>query len=391
MFPKTHGMLMGRKLEFFHHDTDPEWGYEEQQTDSFALIHPKDEESGEKYPLYVVFHSAGHDVYSTVGCTWAKGNHDIYRTPDNMFGLYLDCRANMNDWWWGGINAHNEGDPKRSGTALQPVEKRALATVEWVLRNYPADRERVYAVGNSMGGSGALGVCLCRGDVFAAIKANVPAGVRHAADRCCLDTEAPEGFKIPDPPVVVDYSGQNDIWSDGHETLYNCMRDKKYALVGFWGMFGHENDDEKIKKYNDLVNSFDISSVKRNEAYPVFTNSSTDDPIPWCTDRKSEASGQVNAFFRWKVLNDSAEQFEIELRLLREDEFSSSFVFPEVSEADVSFRRVQNFKVSENETLDWSFGSAGGVINADENSLITVPRLSITKKPAVLRIKRHTN
>ena len=34
-------------------------------------------------------------------------------------------------------------------------------------------------------------------------------------------------------------------------------------------------------KVNDLINSFDWLSVKKNEAYPVFTDASTNDPLPW--------------------------------------------------------------------------------------------------------------
>ena len=277
MMPEPDGMLTGRRIQWFHHVSLSEWGYKRTQTDTFALLHPKgwDGCGSKSYPLYVVFHSAGHDVYSAVGCIWQKGNHSIYHAPDEMFALYLDCRQNTNDWWWGGNSALQVFDDARRGVKPQPVENRCIATVQWIMEHYPIDSNRVYAVGNSMGGSGALGIAMCRGDLFAAVKVNVPAGVRHMLDRCGLMTECKDIHCIPDPPVLVDYSAQNDEWSAGHEQLYRVMRENRYAMLGYWGNFGHSNNDEEIEKVNDLVHSFDIFQVRRNGIYPVFTDADT--------------------------------------------------------------------------------------------------------------------
>ena len=207
---------IGRKLEYFIQTSGENIGYPSLRDDRFGVLHPENEIPRKEYPLYVVFHSAGHDLESTLQCMVTPGDHDIYHTPDDSFALVLDCKKHDDtDWWWGGIDAHGKGNPARSGTNLMPVETRCIESIEWTLNSFPIDRERVYAVGNSMGGSGALGIALRRGDLFAAIKANVPAGVRHAADRCCLDKSSPNGFTIPDPPIVVDYSAQNDDWSEG--------------------------------------------------------------------------------------------------------------------------------------------------------------------------------
>ncbi|MBQ7922662.1 MAG: hypothetical protein IJ325_08815 [Clostridia bacterium] len=391
--PQPNGILTERKLELFHAASLPEWGYAEEQTDTFGVLHPSEECKAEKYPLYVVFHSAGHDVYTAIACTWEHGNHDIYHAPKDMFALYVDCRQHECDWWWGGNTAKNTplviADEKRAGTDPQPVEKRIMATIEWVMENYPIDRNRVYAVGNSMGGSGALGIALCRGDLFAAVKVNVPAGVRHIADRCALDTDAPEGFKIPDPPILVDYSAQNDVWSSEHDVLYKGMRDKKYAILGYWGKFGHDNCDDRIKKVNDLIYSFDLLSVRLDEAYPVFTNASTDDKLPWAEDGSiiSDAPGQVNAYFRWGKVEETEDSASVELRLLTANEWESSFTFPTEAEADVSLRRLQSCRFAPGAEVAWEYGETSGKVTADETGLVTVPGLKITVTPAVLKLK----
>lgn len=87
----------GRKLDTYQHTTREEWGYSAPQTDTFLVLHPK--QSRQNAPLYVVLHSAGHDVHSALKCTAQVGNHDIYRSPDDFFALYVDCRANKGDWW----------------------------------------------------------------------------------------------------------------------------------------------------------------------------------------------------------------------------------------------------------------------------------------------------
>ena len=66
---------------------------------------------------------------------------------------------------------------KNSGGDPVPVERRVIDCVKWVIQTYEIDPNRVYLSGNSMGGSGTLGIGLRHGDVFAAIKANVPAGI----------------------------------------------------------------------------------------------------------------------------------------------------------------------------------------------------------------------
>jgi hypothetical protein len=90
----------------------------------------------------------------------------------------------------------------------------------------------------------------------------------------------PANVTLPDPPIVIDYSGQNDGWSKGHDGFYAAMSNRKYPLIMYWGPFGHANNHANILKVNDLINSFDWLSVKKNEAYPVFTNTSTNDPLP---------------------------------------------------------------------------------------------------------------
>ena len=211
-----------RKLDTFQHGIKPEWGYAAPQRDTFLVLHPK--QAVAKAPLYVVLHSAGHDVHSCLACTAKVGNHDIYHAPPDFFALYLDCRANKGDWWW--------GDDKYKDSEVSPTDKRAIDTVKWVIQHYGLDENRVYLCGNSMGGSGTLGLGMRHGDVFAAIKANVPAKVEHVSNRMYFAPRSvPTDVTLPDPPIVIDYSAQNDGWSKGHDTFFKAMNDRRYSLI----------------------------------------------------------------------------------------------------------------------------------------------------------------
>ncbi|MEI7687601.1 MAG: hypothetical protein WCL32_21545 [Planctomycetota bacterium] len=369
----------GRKLETFQHGVRKEWGYAAPQRDTFLVLHPKQPRSNA--PLYVVLHSAGHDVHSCLACTARVGNHDIYHAPHDFVALYLDCKANKGDWWWG-IN-------KYPGPDVSPTDKRVLDTVRWVIEKYGIDPNRVYLSGNSMGGSGTLGIGMRHGDVFAAIKANVPAEVKHVSSRMSFPPNtAPANVPFPDPPIVVDYSAQNDSWSRGHDTFAKAMNDRKYALIMYWGPFGHANNHENIMKVNDLIASFDWLSVKKNEAYPVFTDATCNDPLPWPNDVKDKKSGQINAFFRWNTLRDTPDTLETTLSLIKPSELKTTFAIPAEATADVSLRRLQKLRIAPGESVRWTFGAAQGETRADATGLVTIPGLKITAEPQTLSLKK---
>ena len=154
--------IRGRKLEYRSHVSGGELGYARPQTDTFGVLYPKDYDETKTYPLCVVFHSAGHTVYNIFTCLLSEGDHDVYHVPEDMFGLFPDCLAHAwdegsTDWWWGGRNAQEPEPNGRSGVELKPVEKRVYATICWMRETFRIDPDRIYGVGNSMGGSGALG------------------------------------------------------------------------------------------------------------------------------------------------------------------------------------------------------------------------------------------
>ncbi|MCX6877360.1 MAG: hypothetical protein NTW21_26660 [Verrucomicrobia bacterium] len=381
-------LIHGRAFELYQHGVRTQWGYQKPQQDIFVVVHPKNERKNA--PLYVVLHSAGHDVLSALKCTREVGNHDIYRSPDDFYALYLDCRANMGDWWWGGMHLGDaELTKKNSGADPMPVERRVLDSIKWVMAKYNIDPNRVYLSGNSMGASGTLGIGLRNGDMFAAIKANVPAGIEHVSNRMYFPPQVvPEKVTLPEPPVVVDYSAQNDGWSAGHDRFAKAMNERKYSLCLYWGPFGHANNSAEIEKTNDLINSFDWLGVRKNEAYAVFTNASCNDKLPWPDDMGNQAAGQVNAFFRWKCLGDTQDKLEMSLFLVAPGDLKTAFQIPGQATADVSLRRIQRGQIKPGGAFQWTCGTAKGAGKADAEGLITIPGLTITSAPTKLTVTK---
>ena len=149
--------------------------------------------------------TAGHSGDAVLKQSFQKPDWFHNVGLEDHYVLYLDCRKNgKQDWWWGA--KHNDLRGKYKDT-YTPAEKRLLTTIEWVIEKYGIDRNRVYLSGVSMGGSGSLGIGLCRGDIFAAVNVTVPAGVDHVKARL-FDQ------KVPDPPVLINFSSYKDSWSN---------------------------------------------------------------------------------------------------------------------------------------------------------------------------------
>ena len=55
---------------------------------------------------------------------------------------------------------------------------------------------------------------------------------------------------------------------------------------------------------------------------------------------------------------------------------------------NVSFRRLQQFKIAPHEKIAYSFGDKTGIVEADENGLLTLEQLELTQTPQTIFLKR---
>ena len=370
--------IKGRKVLRFEHDSIREWGYAKPQRDYLYVLPLAG--NPDKKPLHVVLHSAGHSGDAVLADAFKHPDWFHYAGLDDQIVIYLDCRKNTNDWWWG-AHAIRNGKGKYA-TQYSATEKRVLTSIEWAIKNYKVDRNRVYLSGISMGGSGSLGIGMCRGDIFAAVNVAVPAGVDHIKARMFEQ-------QVPDHPILINFSAPNDGWCRGQEQLIAHFKTKKYPLIFAWGPHGHRSS---VTPYHQAAVAFPWRSIRRDRAYPVFSNTSTNQTFPGFKNAlKGDAVGQIGALFRWKNLKDTAATFEMDLRLVTADELKTSVAIPKATETDVSLRRLQQFKPEPEKSYAWKLTRAGetlqsGTLTADAHGLLTVTKLTISDQPARLEI-----
>ena len=408
--------IVGRRVvSWYEHEADPAWGGREYR-DRFSVAAPV---AGERKgaPLLVVLHWRGAGWPGkgvALQTAVVDEKNRVYSAPDDFYILTLDDMRDYNvllgkthdEYWWGATPSYagpTEADMPRLQNGETSCEKRVLDCVEWTVRTFSIDRDRVYICGNSMGGQAAEAIGLAHGEVFAAINANVPATSWFAVARF--------GFVKTDPPPLVDWSGVDDIWSRGREALYRKAAQRKWALIGLWGDYGHCGDVIAAREKNDLVEKFDWFSVRRNEAYPAFTNADSDDVLPWpfavwkptfarfggwkgdivsaemkIADR-AKVCGQVNAFFRWRTLADADDGLKMELRVASAAELQTRhFTPPEWIDVDVTIRRIQSPRLRNARRVSWSFCGESGEAVRDEYGALTIPRLRIRRVPANLKV-----
>ena len=374
----------GRKVLRYEHDSIPEWGYAKSQQDYFHVL-PLAGNPGQK-PLHVVLHSAGGSGAAALDRAFEHPDWFHFAGLEDQVILYLDCHKNRNDWWWG---AHSIRQKKEKyGDVYCPAEKRVLTTIEWVIQTYKIDHNRVYLSGISMGGSGSLGIGMLRGDLFAAVNVAVPAGIEHIEHRMF-------GQEVPDPPILVNFSAPNDKWSKDQEKLITYFKERKFQLVFAWGPHGHNSS---MAGYHPAAQLFPWRSIRKNEAYPVFSSASTDNNYPGFKNAiGGDESGQVGALFRWQTIADTPGNYQIDLRLVSKTELKPALRgktdLPTTAHTAVSFRRLKNFKTVAGQTYQWSLSREGktlqsGAAKADQAGLLTIEKLHLSVQSARLEVQR---
>jgi len=420
----------GRTIERYTHGARDAWGYpaatgtdwgytppketglQQQNHNSFYVVSPK--APREHAPLFVVLHSANRTAYDYLGfaCFGTKADaigapgDAITNPPADFYGLFLNS---TNGEWWGWSQI-NDGKDRAIHGPRAPTERRVLDTIEWVVNHYHIDRDRIYLTGASMGGCGTLGIGMPNGDVFASIQACVPAGTGYASHRMGGFAPAPAwdasqaerdawmkraaGVGLPDPPVVLDFSSEADTWSCTEPALLTAAQAGRLPLVLSWGMFGHVSSGTVIGRTPicAVAMAYPWLEIRKNEAYPVFTHASCDNRSPWLNaPAEYDGAGQINAWFRWRNQQDTPSAFAMQL-WLAQDPIPNAPNVPRQATADVTLRRLQQFKAEPGRTYTWQLTSGGktigsGNVTPDSANLLTILKVPLSASPAELSLK----
>jgi hypothetical protein len=439
--------LDGRPIEHYEHGQVAAWGYPAPVGDEWAF-HPAGEDTAEKQnnntfylippkvprdnaPLVVILHSANRTAYNYLSYDKlgikADGVSDpttvMTHVPDDFYALYLN--STNNEWW--GWNAANQGPAFKAGRNEPGAgEKRVLDTIEWIVQQHHIDRNRIYLAGLSMGGCGTLGIGMPNGNIFAAIRADVPAGTNYASYRFAgtagfgpipaLDAPPAEfdawkkraaGVGLPDPPVICDFSSQEDGWANTQPALVYAAEYGHLPFVLTWGRFGHAAFGERM--FNEtqcqVGLAFPWLDIKKNEAYAVFTHGSCDGICPWIRSPvEYDIHGTLNAYFRWKSVEDTPTSFKMDLWIdhpkiagptaSNGQPPGDNITMPDTATADVTPRRLQQFKVTPGASYAWQATSNGqvvasGTVTPDVANLLTLPHVPLTTEPVEVSLRAN--
>jgi hypothetical protein len=292
-------------------------------------------------------------------------------------------------------------------------DQRVEWLVNWVVKNYGADPNRMYVGGQSMGAYGTLNIGLHRPHLFAALYPTGPKcrmnklyGLKKdgTKQKLYLVGPTPEkklkasclravGGKPPmmpdgkteyfdhlnmvsvvekthaDLPFVCFIGGRNkgndwkgvDLWGDT-VPMVKALAKNRHGFAFGWDDGNHGSAKKQFRK---LCEYYPWHRFARNLSYPAFSNSSIDDDMG--PDGPKE--GYVNVGFVWTDPVDEADKWETTI--------SNAEARGDMT-VDVTPRRCQKFKVKPGEKLKWK-SSAGnaGIVTANKWVLVTVEKVKI--------------
>ncbi len=130
--------------------------------------------AGRRFRAWVTVPSASHDPRSKPVRVFLHGFGDTPKPGGSDAEYCVYPHDPMNTYWWGYSDQLPDGSPSQ-GSVPNYTQRRVLHLLEWVLRSFPgADPQRVYLVGRSMGGAGALALGSLYARHFCFVEATCP-------------------------------------------------------------------------------------------------------------------------------------------------------------------------------------------------------------------------
>jgi poly(3-hydroxybutyrate) depolymerase len=269
------------------------------------------------------------------------------------------------------------------------TEARLLWTVEWVVKKYGADPERVTVGGSSSGAVGSMNVGFRHPELFAAAFPSV--GRVRKVPAVSLEKPLPKGARLLMADGKTDYldradgpkfaaghagdlpflgwaCGRNDgyaTWQE-HIDMVKTMTDAKHGFAFAWNNGGHSEGGRAMQQIDRY---YPAAKFARDKSYPAFGNSSVNDDMGTGDPKDGDLEGGINLGFDWKDVRDEEGKWSARL---------SNALAKKDMTADVTPRRGQKFRPKPGDKFTWtdSHGNTGAAV-ADKNGLVTVTAVKI--------------
>lgn len=330
--------------------------------------------------------------------------------------------SGWNTYWFGyhpdyDITREVNGVPA-GGVVVDYTSRRILYTLDWMLRSFPIDPNRVVVFGYSMGGMGALQLLFQHPDRFAAGMgvvgkvdfsfltdpdttswANPGRSMRYVTDQLwgtvADNLPTPGGLPVFDllndtylagtpstrnlPPVFT-VSGKLDNISGWAEKIpfFQAMRDHRRGGTFFWDMRGHLTSGDQL--WIPMENPAYLHRFRLNRSYPALTNCNLDDDPGDGHATSGDSVGAINAFVEWNPeVVDEHDRWETEIHTRGIIRLDQVLYAPDSALVDVTPRRVQRFTVAPYQPVHYRIVSVidtttvrSGIVQADALGEVTV-------------------
>ncbi len=384
---------------------------------------------GKKLPLFVSLHAsnamagdkgygAGGDNYLYFGTPrmgYRDGLQGVFQVRENKgkegASLTLDSKDPvekpsdspityvMETYWFGYLCVPQWADHKEP-RAYPFTERRMLWIIDWTVKKYDVDPDRIYAGGGSMGAWGSSTFAFRHPEIFAAVYPNRPRtrqkgmpafpGTPKLSGPALMDDgktpylERMDMVKFAtdhheDLPVYVWCCGRRDGFASWQEQidLVKALTANHHGFAFAWNNGDHSSGSYPM---GSVTKYFGAGKFALHQSYPAFGNSSINDnlgngdPKDGDLGNVDKAKGPTETFginlgFIWKDVVDEEGRWAVTL--------SNDLCKADMT-VDVTPRRCQKFKLKPGDKLKWT-NSAGGAgdATADQWGLVTVEKVAI--------------
>jgi len=312
---------------------------------------------------------------------------------------------------WFGYSCVPQWADHAAPRAYNFTEQRVLWLIDWTIRRYGADPDRVTCGGGSMGAWGSMTFAMRHPEVFAAVYPNRPrtrqrflpslarcgdisGSARDTADAKHLmaDGVTPYFQRMDmvrfvsehrgDLPFLGWCCGRRDGFASWQEQvdMVKALAEARHGFAFAWNNGNHSSGAAPMRQ---VTKWYPASRFARNVSYPAFSRSSIDDDPGPGDPKAGDMTGGINLGFAWKDVVDSPDTWAVTL---------SNGLCAAPMTVDVTPRRCQSFKPKPGEALAWTAAAgASGSVAADRWGLVTVEKVAIKPGEEVrVAVKRRS-
>ena len=291
---------------------------------------------------------------------------------------------------WLGYYCIPQGANHKEPRYYRFTENRLLWMIDWSIKCYGADAQRISMGGSSMGGLGSINVGFRHSETFAAVYPSTapflwwPPSSLHGLQK--RDTKA---LMADGKTSYVDYTNSPTFAAECHEdmpflgwavgrrdpnhnwqeyvNMVKALTANHHGFAFAWNDGGHS---EGARPMATITKYYPASRFARNRSYPAFGNSSIDHKLGDGSKDAGDREGGINLGFDWKNVIDEENKWSISI---------ANELVKDSMMVDVTPRRCQKFKLRPGTECKWTTSAgASGTVRADRWGLVTVPKLVIT-------------